>query len=368
MSDSITKRMWAAYKQKNPDPVNFFSSMYQTNLQSFFNSEKIQYDIQRTKEDIAVPVPDLTTGYRMNSLNKHTNKEVTPPVLSEAVPINSAQLLDRPAGQDPFAVNDFRANATIKLLDGMVNISNKIRRTIELQASQIFQTGKIALPDYDGGVAFELDYFPKATHFPTTGTAWGTAGATPLADLEALADEILKNGKQTVDLAIFGANAWDKFLLDPTVQALLDNRRMALGSITPVISPGIGGKFMGTITFGSYAVQMWTHIGNYVDPNTNILTRYMDPAKVILRASTGYMQTAFGAVPNIGDALGAVNPAQRLIPGATNRLSNSSEGLDMFTSAWLSDDRKNLFGGVASRPLMVPVAIDTFGAINTLAT
>ncbi len=361
MSDATTRRMLAAYNQ-TASPTLFMSGMFQSPQQNFHNSEEVEVDIIRDEEDVAIVIQDLSAGSRMNSADIYTNKGFKPPVFDESFPINSFDLIKRVAGQDPFQNPDFRGNLISRVMGGMAKIERKIRRSIEMQASQVLQTGVVTLNDSAGAALYTLDFKPKATHFPTAATAWNAGGATIAADISALAEEIRNDGLNDPDELIMGVNAYEAFIADPEIQKRLDIRRIDQGMIAPMQKLGNGGNYRGMVEIGNYRYDVWTYGGRYVDPATGVKTQYIDPGKCVVRASTGRLDLTFGAVPNIGEIVGG---GSNLLPELPGRMTNVAGGMDLFTNVWKSSDGKQLFGGVAARPLCIPTAIDTYGCITT---
>lgn len=362
MSDSVTKRMLSAYVQMAP-PTLFLSGLFQSPAENFYESEEIEIDIVRSQEDISIVIEDLSTGYRMNSEDLYTNKGFKAPVHKEAIPLNSFDLIKRMAGQNPFMSPVFRANIMTRLFNGMAKVERKIRRAIELQAAQVLQTGKVTLTDHSGAKLYNLDYKPKATHFPTAGTAWSQAAATPLQDLNTLAEVIRNDGLDNPDQLIMGVGAFMAFIENEHVMKAFDNRRIDVGTISAMQMKGSGGTFRGVVEVGNYRYDIWTYGGRYLDPVTSKAAPFIDNGKVIVRASGGRLDATFGAIPNIGVLLG--EQATRLLPELPDRMSNTAGGMDLFTNAWLTPDGEQLFGGVGARPLMLPTAIDTFGCLDT---
>ena len=365
MSGIATKTMLAAYIQNACIPTGFFTGMFQVRPGNVYDGEEVEIDIQRSGEDIAIVVYDISTGYRMNADDLYTNKSFKPPVFKEAFTINAFSLIKRQAGQNPFTNPVFRANLTNAFFRGMVKVDEKIRRAIELQAAQVLQTGKLSLINELGAVAYELDYKPKVTHFPTASVAWNAAGSTKLADLEALCDVIRNDGQVRPDQIIFGAGAFRKFLADEEVYKLFESRRIDRGQISPVPNRGQdAAQYRGVINIGAYHLDVWTYGATYKDPQTGAVTEYMDPAKVVVRASGARMDATFGNIPNIGELLG-VGPRAQMIPELPARMTGIAEGVDFHTNVWLDERGEALFGGVGSRPLMIPTAIDTFACLDT---
>ena len=358
MSDAVTRRMIEVYRQLG-EPTMYFTGMFQTPPINMHTSEEIEIDIVRADEDISVVIQDISGGYRYNSDDLFTNKSFKPPVHREAAPINAFDLLNRRPGQDPFMSPDFQANATMKAFNVARKIENKIRRSIELQASQVLQTGMATLTDMSGTALFTINYNPKATHFPTVSTPWTSANRDPAGDIDRTAEVIRNDGLMDPDLLIMGHRAFEGFIQDSEIRNRLDNRRFELGRIVPMQRMGNGGTFRGTVEIGNYSYDVWTYGGRYKDPQSRNKVQYMDPSKCIVRASGGRLDGTFGAIPRI------VPPESRVLPFIPDRVSDSEGVRDMFLNAWVTPDGEQLFVGAGSRPLMIPTAIDTFGCIET---
>jgi hypothetical protein len=363
MSNETTRRMIRAYNQVAA-PVMFLAGFFQSPPENFHNSEEVEIDITRSGEDVAIVIQDISAGYRMNSADIFTNKSFKPPIFKEALPINSFDLIKRNAGENPFQDPNFRANLITRTYSSLQKVEAKIRRAIELQASQVLQTGIVTLANESGTTLYTLDYKPKATHFPTSGTTWGQAGDDKLGDIESLAAVIRADGLTDCNTLIFGSDALKAFLADTTVQAQLDNRRMNIGDIGRPVMSGAGGTYHGSISIGAYSYNIWTYTGRYKHPQTGTSTAYVDPGKVILLSSTSTrLDATFGNIPNIGKELGLTGAS--ILPELPGRISNGMGGMDLHTNAWITPEGEQLFAGVGSRPLMIPTAIDTYGCLDT---
>jgi len=335
MSDETTRRMISAYTQM-ASPLMFLSGLFQSPAQNFHSSEEVELDIVRTDEDVSIVIEDLSTGYRMNSDDIYSNKAFKPPIHKEAIPINSFDLIKRMPGENPFESPDFRANVITRMFNGMVKVERKIRRAIELQASQVLQTGVVTLTDSAGVSLYALDYQPKITHFPTTSNAWNAAGATIAADLLALADVIRNDGLNDADQLIMGEGSFEAAMNDTTFKGRFDTRRVDLGTISPMQMRGNGGNYRGVVEIGNYRFDIWTYGGRYKNAQTGVKTKFVADEKVIMRASSGRMDATFGAIPNIGALLG--QGATALLPELPGRISNDAGGMDLFTNVWMSPD------------------------------
>ena len=356
MSLKATKTMLAAYFQ-DAMPTMFLAGMFRTPAQNFHDTEEVEIDIERSGEDVATVITDITTGANLNNFDGFTNKTFKPPVYNEQAGINAFELLGREPGQNPFESTAFNAKAIMRAMRHFRKLEAKVRRAVELQASQVLQTGTLTLKDAKGADAYVLDYKPKATHFPTASTTWGQTGDSKIADLKALAEVLRSDGLSNPDRLVFGELAFSEFLKDEEVLTLLNNRRIELGAIAPE-TRGNGGTFQGFIWLGSYRFEMWTYNGRYKDPQTGASTRYWNTGKVGMQDSMARLDLSYGSIPYI-------QRPSRQLAGLPARITSTAAGFGMTTNNWVDESGSNLNVSAGTRPLCIPTAIDTFGCLDT---
>lgn len=358
MSDQTTRRMIRAYIEDASSPM-FLSGFFQTPPENFHTSERVEVDIERDDRDVAVVIQAIEAGRRQNESTVYSNKDFIPPIYDEEGVITSYDLIKRVPGQDPFMAPDFQANAVLRSFRLFRKLERKVRRAIELQASQVLQTGVLDLQDQNGTTLYGLSFDPKATHFPTAGTPWATvATSTPIDDLESLADVILTDGKTEVQDVIMGRQAFLNFQKSTQVQTLADNRRFDLVRVDAPETRGMGAKFHGVLSAGQYRLNIWSYTGRYRNPNGGATVPYVDPNKVIM-LSDGRLDLTFGAIPLLR------GPEARALPFLPPRISDGDAGIDLTTNAWFTADGRHLAVSAGTRPLCIPTAIDTFGTLKT---
>jgi len=346
------------YMEEASSPM-FLSGLFQSPPRNFHNTEKVELDIMRDEEDIAVVVQDLSVGARENESTLYTNKAFTPPIFKEKGAIHAYNSIKRSPGVDPFQDPNFGANAAEEAFKIFRKLERKIRRSVELMASQVLQTGVLTLVDDAGVTLYSLDFQPKTSHMATVTTTWAVGGATgnPVTDLEALGVIVRRDGKKNPDQLIFGSSAWQRFKVNVNVLPLLDKTLLSIGAITPA-PRGEGATFQGYIWIGHYRYEMWTYDGFYKHPQTGTLTPYVEDDNVIMRASAGRLDLSYGAIPRM------TGPESRALPFLPSRLSDGALGLDLTTNAWFTPDGEHLMVSAGTRPLTIPTAIDTFARLN----
>lgn len=357
MSNADTIRMVNAYFEE-VEPTSFLSSFFRLTPNNIYDSEKIEIDIRRNGRSIAIPIADLSVGARSVARDTFTNKEFTPPIYKEKGGLNAFNMVKRQAGQTPFEDPNIQGNAIAEAFGIFRTLESRLRLATELQASQVFASGVVTLINNDGDTVYSIDYQPKSTHFITTGTSWS---GTPviLADLTGLANVIRADGKSNPDTLVFGTGAWNNFIGDTTIAAILDNRRMQFGGIGAP-EKRAGGSFMGTIAIGAYIFNLWLYTGSYDLPSSGADTPFVATDHVLMLSSNARLDATFGSIPKI------ISPDSRVLPFLPGALSSTSAGLAMSTNAWATADGEQVFVQAGSRPLMIPTAIDTFGRIDTI--
>jgi Phage major capsid protein E len=359
MSNTDTTVMQLAYEQEAA-PTMFISGMFQSPASNFHNSEGVEYDIVRGDEEISVVVQDLSVGARENSNDTYTNKRIIPPIHKEKGPINAHNLIKRVAGSNPFESVDFQANAIKQGVMLGKKLQRKIQRSIELQSIQVLTLGVVTLVDNNGTPVYTVNWSPKATHFPTTGTIWSAGASTKIADLNSLANVVRSDGLSNPDTLIMGEASFEQFIQDATVKDRLDNRRIEGNSIVPMDRRGNGGIYRGTVEVGNYKFDLWTYPGRYKHPQTGLSTQFLPDGKVVMTSSSARLDATFGGVPRIGSR----DP--RIPASLTSRVMVPGQMMDIQMNAWISLDGETMNVQASTRPLMIPTAIDTFGCLDTL--
>lgn len=358
MSDTSTTRIIDMYLEEASAPL-FLAGFFRSPPQNFHTTEYVELDIQRDDEQVAIVVKDLSLPPHANENTLYTNKRVKPPIYDEEGAITAFDMIKRQAGQNPFASPEYAANAVRQAFTVYRKLENKIRRAIELQASQVLQTGQLTLIDQNGVAVYELDFEPKATHMKTVSVTWAENGSTgdPLADLSALADAVRQDGKTEPTRLIFGKSAFQRFLANAKVQAALESRRAVLAEIRPE-ARGQGATFQGWIWIDEYRFEMWTYSGFYRHPQSGSVTPFVTTTNVIMMSEDGRLDLTYGAIPLI------VPPDPRLAAFLPGRISSQGRGLDLTTNAWITPNNKAVMVSAGTRPLTIPTAIDTFARLK----
>lgn len=342
---------------EDASPVPFLTTFFRAPPKNYYTSEKVELDVVRDSEEVAIVIQDLAAGTRENELTQYVNKSFTPPVYDESATLTSYDMLKRFPGQDVFSDPDYMANATEQAFAIFRKLELKIRRAVELQCAQVLQTGKLTLTDKAARPLYTLDYGPRSSHFITAGAAWGGGSDVPLTDLGNLGEVVRRDGRGVPNTIIFGKRAWRDFIGNALVQKLFDNRRFEFGLIQPRRDGG--SSFKGKLTIDNYDYDLYVYDGTYLDPQTLATTNYVAQDSVIMLSENSRLDLTFGAIPLLKKP---DNPALQFLPP---RITSGDMRIDLSTNAWFTPDGKHLKVSAGTRPLAIPTAIDTFGCLTT---
>ncbi len=360
MSDASTSHLIEMYMEEAEAP-GFLSGFFQSPPRNFHTTEKIEIDIVRTDEKVAIAVQSIKAGARHNEETLYQNKAFTPPVFREEASLSAYDLMNRRPGVDPYTDPEFGANATVAAFRRFRLLEAKVNRSVEMMASQVLQTGEIILVDSAGVPVYALDYGQASTHTKTVTVSWSDlTNSRPLVDLEDMAINVRRSGKKQPSRLIFGTTAWRNFKANDTVLAAFDKTVQNIANLAPV-TRGQGATFQGWIWIGHYRFEMWTYDGFYIHPQTGENTPYVDDDNVIMMSEGARLDLSFGAVPRIA------TPDQRLLSFLPTRMSSSEMGIDLNPYAWLSPNGAAVQLEVAARPLVIPTALETFACLTTAA-
>lgn len=360
MTITIDRVGWTQLYTEMRRPSGFLSRRFTIKPGGIYYGEKVAIDVERYGEQVATVIRKAT-GPNLNDIDEFTTKEFEPPAYGESFVLDVMSLLTRMAGVDPHtaAYQGYASALVAKMAKGFMLVDDKIMRAVELQASQILQTGTLTLIDKDGDTVYELDFAPKSTHFPTVGAPWTGVTADGLADLDALAEVIRADGKIDPNRLTFGESALRNFLRLDGVKEALDNRRIELGEVAPEMANS-GATFYGHIWIGVYRFQMWVYPQSYEDPQTGAVTKYIDTNKVVMDSTETRFDMTSAKVPL---PLGPDPRVANLLPG---RISSRSAGFDVTPNVFPTPSGKQIMGELESRPLLIPVQIDGFGCLTTV--
>lgn len=364
MSDKSTIVMLDAYLEKSDGAPGFFTQFFQTPKKNFHDKRKVKLDIQRSGRSVAPVLTALGVGSNRTERTDFTSKEFEPTVYSEEFALNSVDFLSRRAGYNPYEDVGFLRAVWEEISSEMLVREERIRRGIEIQASQCLSTGILTLPGVGGVTGFELDYKPKSTHFVGAQTDWDENNVTTrIKDLSALCDVIRDDGKGTPYYCLAGTSAAESLKKDAEYLTQVSATGTGLGKLlAPNNTNRPGGTYNGKFVAGNHELEFWAVTETYDRLSDGVTVPYLDPWKIVIVSRDSRLDLTFGAIPLFGQ----IDPRLAALP--FGRVSSPEKMIDLVTNAYITQDRYNIVASVSSRPLCIPTAIDTYGCLDCKVT
>lgn len=178
------------------------------------------------------------------------------------------------------------------LAEDLAELQKLIDRREEWMASQLLQSGEIIMkhygdsPDNKNGKYQEkvLRFFDKTIGFsnefiPTH--TWDDPNADIYGDLDAMVYMVTQSGNEATDLCM-GSMVSSVFFKNEKIQKLLDNRRINIGNINPIITPkGVG--HLGQFIVRGRLLNIFIYDETYTDDNGKNVP-FFPPNKVLITA------------------------------------------------------------------------------------
>lgn len=347
----------------------FFALWFRTTEEDYTNAEYVEIDVERTTNTVAPTLRDARTGAVIVKSDSWKEQKYRPPYTALEDPVDLYGLMERQPGESDDArdIGTWFGRLAGKIVSTLSRFHRMIGLQVDLQCAQIMQTGEVELRDDKDGTTFKLNFGADSTHFPTVSVAWGTANATPVDDVAALADVVADDGQVAPAYLILGENAWRNLLKNDAFKEMVKKDGLGLGELTPTSLRARGGKYHGYADFGSHTLEIWTYGGSYQRLGASGRFKYLDPdaAIVVARPEDVDFRTVYGGVPS----LGMKEPFTEIVPSTvTYSGEGGSEGIGFIkVHNRVYEDKKGdtYTAECKARPLSIPVSIDRFGCLKT---
>jgi hypothetical protein len=360
MLDFLTRVLALFNSQPDINRMGFLTSFFKVGPESFTDVDEVELDIIRNGEEIAPVVTNLSTGAVAIVEDTFTNKKVPFPVYALEAPVGIDQLMARQPGENAYQdrVDWFGRLARI-LVSRFTKMTAMLRRSIELQAAQIFQTGTLDLTNEDGKVAWRLNFNPNPDHFPTVITNWNDPDADIIGDIRTLSDTLRAHGQVDIKNLVMDDYSLEDFLSNKRVQADLKQDGLRLGALNPRLV-GKGAKYYGYIHVGSNLYDIWVYSATYNPFGSTETKKYLGDHKVLFLPAWEDLdfRRIFGGIPK--------GPLDGIFDQIIGGSKITIEGEYDFRTRVYYDVKPNTYTGeIKSRPICMPASIDRFGCLTT---
>jgi hypothetical protein len=300
--------------QERIKPTSFLRSMFPY---EYSPTRYLEIDIERMGEKVSVDMPRKADGTR-NAFSKMSNTVLDPPFWHEYFDMTDEDLYDRVLGSEGMIQAPIMAELLNKVADRTATLQDKIERAKELQCAQALLYG-IVSSNVTGPINFQRKA-ASMVDLSANGGYWTSSGTNPYNQIEAGCTFIRTVGRTDDALynIILGNGALDSLLTLASFLTRQNLFNMALDTVVPPqrTESTIGAAYHGTLTAGSYKVQLWTYPQFYdlntgtLDNPTYVATPYIPNNMAILVPTKPRFKYGGAAVPQLIDEPGMVPVGQ----------------------------------------------------------
>jgi hypothetical protein len=351
---NFTQQMVTTYKQI-PKPSNFLEKFFPTPESAISSTRYINWAIRREGEPVAVDVLRGTEGNR-NVFALTTDKIIDPPFFKERFDMTQTDLYYR-AWNSQLVDASVMADYMSWVLDHTMSMTNKIKRSVELQRANILTNGQFTLSNGD-----TVNFFRKSASMVTAPIAWSSAAtALPLNDLENACLFLRKVGMSAGGnfIAIMSEESFGYFLSTDQVLNRAQKYYLKLTDLAAPFRDADGSAYQGRYSAGSFTVDVFTYpqfyapAGAALDGSASV--SFVPANKVFVIPENPNFITAYGAVPFLPKK--GTSPLDIQIPQIMRGQYLLGDYMDERNTTWDMT--------VSSAPVPLPTAVDQMYTLTT---
>ena len=222
------------------------------------------------------------------------------------MPTTAVDIEDRSLGEDIYSKADTPAKRLRKqLATDMETLNDRIDRAEEVQAATALQTGIVTVSGKD--VDYTIDWGIPASHkiVLAGGDLWSApTTADPMSTFRLLFDAVKNDSGKIPKDFFLGSDALNYLLRIDEFKELLDIKNISVGQIAPGKLTEKFLQYIGTLKYPN--INLWEYSDIYEDPNSGIITPYVETNKVFCVGQGANLMSHYGAIKDL-DALEKLN-------------------------------------------------------------
>lgn len=313
------------------------------NTRNTHDTKKVEIELVRKGKKILPFVTDVEGG-KLVDRSRREKRTMVCPRLRPKDAFSAPDLLNQTApGEIPYTNNPNaltpEERIELKIVEQLTEFKDGVERTIEFMCSKVATAGKLVVQQ--DNISFEIDFgMPDENKVVLTGAdLWSDPGMTifeALGQIEEFSTDLVgENSGLPVDIAMLGTNAWNVLFAMDGFLELLDNRRIDLGHLSPMVAKSYKGTIGG--------VDIYVNSDKYENADGSLVPM-LDPNYMVLGSSLCDASIEFGL------------PQELPSPGP----------MEFFAKSYIQDDPSQLMLVGESDPLPNPKNAGSFAYIKVL--
>jgi len=349
--DLLKKAVDVAFDKKI-QPTNFLANLFKP---VYLKGIKVEIHGRSIKQVYAVDTKVGEAG-RLVELSSHDRKEFVVPEYNNYGRITETELFEANIGQTVYEQSI--ADLGNIITDYQESISATHRISEEKQASDGLFYGRIVLAD-----GSKIEFNKKTTHDIKVADEWTKETSDPLSEIENACNLCVQDGKLITSEfnMIFESKGLSAFLSNPKIKNSSNwNSGVKRTDINLPKEISAGVAFHGQITAGQYVVNILSYNAIYEIPKG---FNFENEGK-----KYSFIPTGAAAIlppdPNFKRYYGAIADVTEKTTALT--VSTNLKSVEQLNYAYDCQENGSFWieAGVKTRPLLVPVDVDTFATIK----
>lgn len=272
--------------RKMPPAHTFFRNTFFTEEKTF-TTETVDMDFKKGARKLAPFVSRVIGGKAVPNTGYET-RTYKPTLIAPDKITTIDDLLDRQPGEQLYSDRTPAQRAVIKMREDFTELREMIVRREEWMCAQAMLTGKIVVVGEGVKDVIDFQFTNLVDISEDTKRKWkGGTAQNKYADLKAWHEKVQKEGFTNCNVCIMASDVATEFLMDATIQKLLDVKNYALATIKPTQKEN-NVTYIGTIH--ELGLDLYQYNEWYVDDWTNTASpveKPMVPSGTLMMASTG---------------------------------------------------------------------------------
>ena len=272
--------------RKMPPAHTFFRSTFFSNEQTFV-TETVDMDFKKGARKL-VPFVSRVVGGKIVPNTGYETRTYKPTLIAPDKITTIDDLLDRQPGEQLYSDRTPAQRAVIKMREDFTELREMIVRREEWMCAQAMLAGKITVIGEGVSDVIDFQFTNKIDLSKDTKKKWkGGTAQDKYGDLKSWHEQVQKNGFTNCNVCIMASDVATEFLMDATIQKLLDVKNYALATIKPTQKEN-NVTYIGTIH--ELGLDLYQYNEWYIDDWTNPASpeeKPMVPGGTLMMASTG---------------------------------------------------------------------------------
>ena len=295
-----TYTLIALAEETIPKTMFFRDRYFPTTDADIFESDKVLTEYRKGDRTMASFVAERVGDIPVDRRGYEV-REYQPAYIAPSRVLTQDDLKKRGFGEALYSGSTQAERAARILLKDINDLDDRITRREEWMAVQTMINNACDMQEYidaktKGNVLRVQFYDGTSEHIYTVAAPWNGTNGDVFGDVTAMCRMLQKRGLNAADL-VLGSQAGDALMNIEKVQKLLDNSRINVGSIDPVLTSYPGVSYSGKLNFNGFMLNVFVAAHESTDESG--VSKPLFPATSAMVTAPGCGRLMYGQITQI---------------------------------------------------------------------